>query len=169
VGHDAPFFALSEKLCRYVIRPPLAAGRLQILDADGGRPSHVAFSLKSIWSDGTYQIVLSPEELLATDRAQIVPGPKPVEETGTGGSAAQTTPAQPQHRLAWAVLLARVFQFDVTVCDRCGGKVKIVAALTDPGSIRREGVGLPARAPPIAAARPHPQQQFDMEYSGSAA
>jgi hypothetical protein len=85
-----------EKLCRYVIRPPLAAGRLQILDAD-----HVAFSLKSIWSDGTYQIVLSPEELLeklaalvppprlnlvryhgvlapnAVDRAQIVPGPKP--------------------------------------------------------------------------------------------
>ncbi len=50
-----------------------------------------------------------------------------------------------------------------------GGNVKIVAALTDPRSIRREGVGLPARAPPIAAARPHPQQQFDMEYSGSAA
>ena len=35
-----------EKLCCYVIRPPLAAGRLQILDAE-----HVAFSLKSIWSD----------------------------------------------------------------------------------------------------------------------
>ncbi len=53
-----------------------------------------------------------------------------------------------------------------------GGKVKIVAALTDPGSIRRylEGVGLPARAPPmIAPARPHAQQEFDMEYSGSAA
>ena len=60
----------------------------------------VAFSLKSIWSDGTYQIVLSPDELLeklaapvppprlnlvryhgvlaphAADRAQIVPGAK---------------------------------------------------------------------------------------------
>jgi hypothetical protein len=82
-----------QRLCRYVIRPPLAAGRLQILDAE-----HVAFSLKSIWSDGTYQIVLSPQELLeklaalvppprlnlvryhgvlapnAVDRAQIVPG-----------------------------------------------------------------------------------------------
>ena len=41
-----------EQLCRYVIRPPLAAGRLQIRDAE-----HVAFSLKSVWSDGTYQIV----------------------------------------------------------------------------------------------------------------
>ena len=48
-----------ERLCRYVIRPPLAAGRLQILDAE-----QVAFSLKSVWSDGTYQIVLSPDELL---------------------------------------------------------------------------------------------------------
>ncbi|MBQ35534.1 MAG: hypothetical protein CME04_04030 [Gemmatimonadaceae bacterium] len=113
-----------------------------------------------------YHGVLAPN---ATDRAQIVPGPKPVEETDTGDSAAQTTPGQPQHRLAWALLLARVFQFDVTVCHRCGGKVKIVATLTDPRSIRREGVGRPTRAPPIAAARPHPQQQFDMEYSGSAA
>ena len=52
-----------EKLCRYVIRPPLAAGRLQILDADP-----VAFSLKSIGSDGTYQIVLSPEEVLEKRR-----------------------------------------------------------------------------------------------------
>ncbi len=33
---------------------PLAAGRLQILD-----PEHVAFDLKSVCSDGTYQILLS--------------------------------------------------------------------------------------------------------------
>ena len=72
-----------------------------------------------------------------------------------------------RHRLAWAVLLARVFQFDVSVCDRCGGQVKIVAAVTDPGSIRRylEGVGLPARAPPIAVARPHARREFDMDYA----
>ena len=59
-----------EKLCRYVIRPPLAAGRLQILDAE-----HVAFSLQSIGSDGTYQIVLSPEELLEK-LAALVPPPR---------------------------------------------------------------------------------------------
>ena len=65
----------------------------------------------------------------------------------------------------------RVFQFELTVCDRCGGKVKIVAAVTDPRSIRTylEGVGLPARAPPIAPARPHPQHEFDMDYAASAA
>ena len=139
------------KLCRYVIRPPLAAGRLQILDAE-----HVAFSLKSIWSDGTYQIVLPPEELLeklaalvppprlnlvryhgvlaphAADRAQIVPDPKPADHgTDAGGREDESTPAQRRHRLAWAVLLAR--------------------------------------APPIAPPRPHPQQPFDMDYAASAA
>ncbi|HCL29424.1 MAG TPA: hypothetical protein DIC52_13420, partial [Candidatus Latescibacteria bacterium] len=143
-----------QRLCRYVIRPPLAAGRLQILDAE-----HVAFSLKSIWSDGTYQIVLSPQELLeklaalvppprlnlvryhgvlapnAVDRAQIVPGPIAADEAADAGEN-ESTPAPRRHRLAWAVLLARVFQFELTVCDRCGGKVKIVAAVTDPRSIR---------------------------------
>ena len=178
-----------QRLCRYVIRPPLAAGRLQILDAE-----HVAFSLKSIWSDGTYQIVLSPQELLeklaalvppprlnlvryhgvlapnAVDRAQIVPGPIAADEAADAGEN-ESTPAPRRHRLAWAVLLARVFQFELTVCDRCGGKVKIVAAVTDPRSIRTylEGVGLPARAPPIAPARPHPQHEFDMDYAASAA
>ena len=34
------------------------------------------------------------------------------------------------------MLLARVFRIDVTVCPACGGRMKIVAALTDPASIR---------------------------------
>ena len=171
-----------ERLCRYVIRPPLAAGRLQILDAE-----QVAFSLKSVWSDGMYQIVLSPDELLeklaalvppprlnlvryhgvlapnAVDRAQIVPGPKEevkeeVEMSPESTSEGDPTPAQRRHRLAWAVLLARVWAIDVTECPACGGRMKVVAAVTDPCSIRRylEGVDLPARAPPRAKAAPRP-------------
>jgi hypothetical protein len=47
--------------------------------------------------------------------------------------------------------------------------MKIVAAVTDPRSMGRylEGVGLPSRAPPIAAARPPPQQEFDLEFAAS--
>ncbi len=81
--------------------------------------------MKSIWSDGTYQIVLSPEELLeklaalvprprlnlvryhgvlapnAAARAQIVPGPQSAdEENDTCGSEGEATPAQRRHRLA---------------------------------------------------------------------
>ena len=46
-------------------------------------------------------------------------------------------------------LLARVFHLEL---ERCGGTVKVVAALTEPGAIRKylQGVGLPARAPPLA-------------------
>ena len=172
-----------ERLCRYVNRPPLAAGRLQILDAE-----RVAFDLKRVWDDGTYRIELSPEELLeklaalvpprrlnlvryhgvlapnAADRARIVPGPP--EEASEAVSCcppSELTPAQRRHRVAWADLLRRVFRIDVTQCPACGGHMKIVAALTEPRSVQAylEGVGLPSRAPPIAPARSDPQHQFD--------
>ena len=113
--------------------------------------------------------VLAPN---AADRAPIVPGPKQSDEaTEAHVSEGACAPAQRRHRLAWAVLLARVFQLDLTVCEPCGGTVKIVAAVTEPASIRTylDGVGLPARAPPIAPARTHPQQQFDIDYAAAAA
>ena len=100
----------------------------------------------------------------AADRAAIVPGPQAEadEETCNGrhsGGQGQTSP----YRRSWATLLARVFRIDVTNCPDCGGRMKIIAALTDPSSIRRclQGMRLPARAPPIAPARPDPQPQFD--------
>ena len=48
-----------ERLCRYVIRPPLAAGKLRVLDEETLR-----FTLKTPWSDGTTHLVLSPLELI---------------------------------------------------------------------------------------------------------
>ena len=41
--------------------------------------------------------------------------------------------------------------------------MKIVAAVTDPASVRRylEGVGLPAETPTLAPARAPPQTEFD--------
>ncbi len=55
--------------------------------------------------------------------------------------------------------------------ERCGGTVKVVAALTEPGAIRKylPGVGLPARAPTMAPAGRQPQQEFDIDYAASAA
>jgi hypothetical protein len=45
----------------------------------------------------------------------------------------------------------------------CGGRMKIVAAVTDPASVRHylKGVGLPADPPLIAPARASPQLDFD--------
>jgi hypothetical protein len=166
-----------EQLCRYVARPALAAGRLRIID-----PDHLAFALKTPWSDGTTHLMLSPHELLeklaalvppprlnliryhgvlapsARDRDQIVPA-TPEEPGATSESATQPC----AHRVSWAKLLARVFELDVTKCPDCGGRMRIVAALTEPTSIRSflEGVGLPARPPPIAPARSDPQSEFE--------
>ena len=51
------------------------------------------------------------------------------------------------------------------------GRFQDMAAGMPTGTDRQEsaarGVGLPSRAPPIAPARPHPQQEFDMELSES--
>ena len=66
---------------------------------------------------------------------------------------------------------ARVPLLSSAYVERCGGTVKVVAALTEPGAIRKylPGVGLPARAPPMAPAGRRPQQEFDIDYAASAA
>ncbi len=168
-------------MCRYVIRPPLAAGKLCVLEDDT-----LSFKLKTPWSDGTTHLVLSPLELIeklaalvppprlnlvryhgvlapnAANRDRIVPGPNE-GSTEPCSHPEQTAAPQPVYRLCWARLLARVFRQDVTQCPACGGKMKIIAALTQPLAIRTylDGVGLASRGPPIAPPRPLPQTEFD--------
>ena len=57
---------------------------------------------------------------------------------------------------AWAELLKRVFAVDVLVCDRCGGRMRVLCAIEPPMAIRKilGCLGLPSRPPPIAAATP---------------
>ena len=178
---DADDRAGLERLARYVTRPPLAAGRLQIIDDE-----RLTFRLKTPWSDGTCQIVLSPEELIeklaalvppprlnliryhgilapnARDRKHIVPQP-PVSDEPSIQPDPIAAPGTPAQRLSWAALLARVFDIDISLCPACGGHMRIIATLTDATSIRAylEGVGLPADPPTIAPARPPPQQALD--------
>ena len=94
----------------------------------------------------------------ARDRDKIVPQRIAAEPAGEEDQAGCP------HRLAWAVLLARVLCVDVTRCGRCGGRMQIIAALTEPASIRRylEGMDLPAQPPAIAAARPPPQPELEL-------
>ena len=68
-----------ERLCQYVIRPPLAAGKLRV------REETLSFTLKTPWSDGTTHLpapglrqaglVLSPLELIEK-LAALVPPPR---------------------------------------------------------------------------------------------
>ena len=59
----------------------------------------------------------------------------------------------------WTDRLKRVFKVDVLLCDRCGGRCKVLAVLTDPFVVGKflEAVGesthtpmpTPARGPPV--------------------
>ena len=71
---------------------------------------------------------------------------------------AHTAPASAPERMSWACLLKRVFDIDIERCPRCGGRLKIIAAIVDPQVIIQilTHLGLPARAPPRTPARPFP-------------
>ena len=104
-----------------------------------------------------YHGILAPN---ARHRRQDVPDP-PVPAASTEASA--PIPFTHPHRLSWAVLLARVFALDVTICPACGGRLHLTAALTDPASVRRylSGVGLPSQRPPLTPPRPPSQAEWD--------
>jgi hypothetical protein len=84
-------------------------------------------------------------------------------ESGAGGSKEPTTepftgsePCLPPHdrNYTWAELMKRVFLVDVLQCERCGGRMKILAAIRPPLLTVKilESMGLPSRAPPVAPA-----------------
>ena len=124
--------------------------RLRLADAD-----HLSFALKTSWSDGTSHLLLFPMELLEK-LAALVPPPRfhLVRYHGVLAPRARDriVPAKPfaepsaedgdtsapscSHRLPWATLNARVFSSDLSECAACGGRLRVVAALTDPTSIR---------------------------------
>ena len=58
--------------------------------------------------------------------------------------------------------MRRVFAIDVLECPACGGRMRVIAAIEDPRAIRAilDCLGLPARAPPPAAARPIEQPEL---------
>ncbi|MBN2714830.1 MAG: transposase [Deltaproteobacteria bacterium] len=164
-----------ENLCNYVARPPLATGSLQRISDD-----EYSFKLKTPWSDGTTHLILSPLEIIEK-LAVLVPPPRQnlVRYHGVLAPNAklrsQVVPRKPdaneiektrgksRNRLFWAALLARTFRLEMEVCAYCGGRMRMVAVLTDPVSIKKylDGVGLPSSAPEIAPARPPPQEEFD--------
>ena len=56
-------------------------------------------------------------------------------------------------RMAWADLLKRVFEVDALRCPTCGGRMRVLAAITDPDVARKilECLAQASRAPPLAA------------------
>ena len=79
----------------------------------------------------------------------------------SGFEAPATNPAKPKKKrgcqprnYSWAELMSRVFELDVLACPRCGGRMRILAAIDSPDAIQKilTCLGLPTRDPPIAPA-----------------
>jgi hypothetical protein len=152
-----------ERLCRYALRPPIAAERLH-LTADG----QVVLDLRHRWADGTTQLLFEPVELLErlaalTPRPRInlllyygVLGARSAWRSRLRASSSQRAAGIPSHtNQLWAQLMQRSFGFDVLACPRCGDRLELIALIEDPTVIRRilSHLGLPTDVP---AARPPP-------------
>ena len=175
-GTHAGDRAALERFARYVLRPPLAQGRLDL--ASDGR---VVLHMKRPWRDGTAGMVFEPLDFLsrltaliprpkmntlrfhgiyashARLREQVVPEPEePPSHRPCSGRPED--PIRRDHRLAWAELLARVYRVDVFRCPRCSSRTSRIAWVTVPDVIRRilHSVGLatdsPALHPPRTSA-----------------
>ena len=174
-----------EKICRYIARPAVAEERLSTDDY-----GNVIYRFKKPWDDGTTALKLTPMELMERlvalvprprvhltryhgvlgphykHRKQIVP--KPPELKVVGQEQDSIDPKQlelKKKNIPWARLLARVFNIDVETCSKCGGKMKIIAAIEDPKVIRKilEHMGLDTKPPPLHPARGPPKLQHHFE------
>jgi len=162
-----------ERLCRYISRPAVSVERLSLTSQ-----GNIRYALKTPYRDGTTHVVFEPLDFMARLaalipnpqvnltryhgvfapnhrlRSVIVPGrevPGPPSE-GQGGQI-------PRHAaLGWARRLKRVFGIEVQRCDRCGGSVKIIAAIEDPQVIGEilDHLGLKVQTPASALARGPP-------------
>jgi hypothetical protein len=152
-----------ERVCRYVLRPPVAIDRLHLTD-DG----RVRLSLRHPWSDGTTDLVFTPLELLerlavlvprprinlilyfgvlgarAAARAEVAGRREPTVDRAAPSDA--VTPAAPSaapaesaggRNRSWATLMQRTFGLDVLACPRCGGRLRLIAVIEQTAVIKR--------------------------------
>jgi hypothetical protein len=96
-----------------------------------------------------------PDKL--TPLIDVEHGANDVQDSGPplAGSADKKQKLRKRKRIPWAQLLKRTFKIDVLKCDKCGGRMNLVAVVFDPPTIAitLRALGLPVRAPPIAPAR----------------
>jgi hypothetical protein len=102
-----------------------------------------------------YHGILAPH---AKRRKEVVPK-KPDEEE------LRKSRGFSKNRILWAALLARTWGLKMETCPDCGGRMRVVAAVTDPASVKTylEGVGLDSEIPKLKPPRAPPQAELDMD------
>ncbi len=167
-----------ERLCRYISRPAVSEKRLALTSR-----GMVRYELKTPYRDGTTHVIFEPLDFIAK-LAALVPKPR-VNLTRFHGVLApnskhriNVTPARRgkgankqdlkskkdaeppvnEHKeMTWAQRLKRVFNIDITICNRCGGAVKIIACIEDPLVIKKILDHLDAKSGALASANQLPE------------
>ena len=180
-----------ERLCKYIMRPPLAQDRLT-RRSDG----LLQLELKRAWKDGTQALVFEPQELISRLVAMVPPSrahqlryfgvlsshsslrrevvPDPPDDDAHQPAPAEgdqlelfeeersTTRAGPRHR--WSFLLKHVFRADLERCPRCGGPMRWLELATGEAATRLlVEHGFAPRAPPVHAV---PLGQLALPFAG---
>lgn len=137
-----------ERLCRYILRPPLAKSRIEET-AEG----EIRLTMKRPWADGTAEMLFTKQEFLERLCA-LVPPPRSNSIlyhgvlAGHAAMRAEITPKNPvrprptrsdiklirvedasekSRWWVWADLLERVFSSDGFACPRCGRRMHLRA------------------------------------------
>jgi hypothetical protein len=84
--------------------------------------------------------------------------PEPPGPANDAEPSAERSRRSGWHYRPWAELLLRCFSIDVLSCAGCGGRMRLLALVTDPKSARRflRGIGEPTEDPVRAPARGPP-------------
>jgi hypothetical protein len=121
------------QVCRYILRPPFSAERLEV-DERG----QVVYRMRKPRRDGATHLIMEPVEFMEK-LAALVPPPRAhlVHYHGVLGPnsgwrrAKKDRPAKARggerRRRDWADLLQKTFQADVLKCARCGGRMRLIA------------------------------------------
>lgn len=170
-----------QQLVRYVTRPPFAEDQLEFLDDE-----RVRVKLRSPLRNGQEQIILHPLALLRR-LTWLIPPPRqhqiryagvlapaaalrpvvvPAGRISVQGALFPTDrafePLTPEpYRVAWAQLLARVYDVDAQACPACPGRLKPVGAVLPPHAATWVDTG---RIYPVGAMAP-PMKQLSLAFA----
>ena len=104
---------------------------------------------------GPHDRELGPAEP-AGETIPLGPDRRPTDRLDkTRSASGRTEESVLQRRVAWADLLQRIFEVDALACPKCGGRMRVLSAITDPTVAARilRCLALPSRAPPLANSR----------------
>jgi hypothetical protein len=185
-----------QRMCRYLARPPIANERLARLD-DGRLELRLKKPWRDGTTALRFEPHELLERLVAqvprprrhltryfgvlapafAARAQIVPAQDRPEPAPSARPSPPPSPPPPgcepprgPGRHPWAALLWRMLRIDALVCQRCSGRMKVVAAVLAPAEVRRilAHLGLPHDTSGFHPARPPPQLALPLDAAPAA-